>query len=261
MKNYSPIADFETYNARMGKGLIDKLFFVDKIDPDFVLDFGCADGSLLKVLRTWYPNAKLVGYDIDPKMVELANKERDENLNFTSDWEQVSSYLSSFKEKTSAILLSSIVHEVYHYQEPSEVDAFWSKVFSGDFNFVVFRDMIPGRSINRHSDIDDVTKIYRNFLHTKQLQDFENIWGSIEDNRSLTHFLLKYKYETPNWEREVKENYLPLYREDLLAMIPMGYDVIYHEHFVLPYIKRTVKQEVGIEMKDPTHLKLILEKA
>jgi hypothetical protein len=98
-------------------------------------------------------------------------------------------------------------------------------------------------------------------LHTKQLQDFENIWGSIEDNRSLTHFLLKYKYETPNWEREVKENYLPLYREDLLAMIPVGYDVIYHEHFVLPYIKRTVKQEVGIEMKDPTHLKLILEKA
>ena len=58
----------------------------------------------------------------------------------------------------------------------------------------------------------------------------------------------------------MKENYFPLYREDLLAMIPREYSVTYHEHYVLPYIRRMVKKELGVELKDPTHLKLILEK-
>ena len=34
---------------------------------------------------------------------------------------------------------------------------------------------------------------------------------------------------------------------------------MYHEHYVLPYIKRMVQKELGIELKDPTHLKMILE--
>jgi hypothetical protein len=43
-------------------------------------------------------------------------------------------------------------------------------------------------------------------------------------------------------------------------MIPTGYDVLYHEHSALPFIKRTVRTDFGIELKDATHLKLILER-
>jgi len=73
------------------------------------------------------------------------------------------------------------------------------------------------------------------------------------------HFLLKYKYLQPNWNREVRENYFPLYREKLLSMIPDNYSILYHEHFTLPYIKESVKEDLGIEIKDNTHLKLILK--
>jgi hypothetical protein len=72
---------------------------------------------------------------------------------------------------------------------------------------------------------------------------------------------LKYKYVEPNWAREVKENYMPLYREDLLALLDTDkYEIVYHEHYVLPYIKECVDKDLGIELKDNTHLKLILRK-
>ncbi len=254
-----PIVDFDIYNAQMGKGLLDKLFFVDKINPDCIIDFGCADGFLLKNLKTYLPETHMVGYDCDPQMVKLAEEGSD--IEFFSDWQVIKGVIEQHRIQNHkiAIILSSVVHEVYHYQG-LEIDDFWKMIFSGDFHFIVLRDMIPNRSIDRLTDISDVSRVYREFLGSQELKDFENIWGSIESNKNLTHFLLKYRYKTPNWNREVRENYLPLYREDLLSMIPKEYNVMYHEHFVLPFIKRTVKDEVGIDMKDPTHLKLILEK-
>jgi hypothetical protein len=54
--------------------------------------------------------------------------------------------------------------------------------------------MIPARSVDRPSDVNDVMKVYRKFLNTKVLHDFQNVWGGIEGNRNLVHFLLKYKY-------------------------------------------------------------------
>lgn len=176
---FSDIADLEAYNARMGKGVMDKLFFVDKIDPESIIDFGCADGLMIEHLRPWFPNAKFVGYDFDPKMIEAAkNRITPGHLTpafFTTNWSEA---LVSAPGKT-AILLSSIVHEIYHYQEPHEVDAFWKRIFDPGFDYIVFRDMIPARSIDRPSDINDVARIYRKFLNTNQLQDFENKWGSI----------------------------------------------------------------------------------
>ena len=50
---------------------------------------------------------------------------------------------------------------------------------------------------------------------TAGLNDFENKWGSINNNyRTLLHWLLKYKYVI-NWSREVYENYLPITLEFL----------------------------------------------
>jgi hypothetical protein len=76
----------------------------------------------------------------------------------------------------------------------------------------------------------------------------------------LVHFLLKYKYVQPNWSREVKENYFPFYREELLAKIPNEYEIIYHEHYVLPYLKNQIMKDFRIDLKDATHLKMILQR-
>lgn len=46
------INNIDVYTSGMQKSLANKLFFVDKVDDiDTVIDFGCADGSLLREIR------------------------------------------------------------------------------------------------------------------------------------------------------------------------------------------------------------------
>lgn len=248
------IKDYNAYNHRMDLSMIDKLFFVDKIQPDLVVDFGCASGTLLRQLRRFCPNMDVVGYDADTEMA----KHSDEEVHIATSWDFIKSEVSM--SKSPALILSSVIHEVYHYGSKADIDAFWAKVFGSKFKYIVIRDMVPSRGIDRVSCPNDIKKIYHKFLGTKALTDFERIWGSIENNRNLVHFLLKYRYLEPNWEREVRENYIPIAREDLLAKVPLEYDVVFHEHYVLPYVLQTVRDDTGIELKDPTHLKLILRR-
>ena len=266
---YAEIQDQKTYVARMNKSLIDKLFFVDKVDADVFVDFGCAKGDLLEIISQWSPDGIFIGYDNNPSMINAARSVFDQDLqrkdqfHFFVNWEEVKTQTKAAQRsgKKVAIVLSSIIHEVYHYSEPKDIGLFWKRVFETGFDYIIIRDMMPSQTVDRPSDPNDISRIYRKFLYTQELRDFESSWGSIENNKNLTHFLLKYRYKTPNWEREVAENYMPLFRENLMAKIPLEYSVIFHEHYVLPYIRRQIKKDIGIDLKDPTHLKLILEKS
>ena len=248
----------------MNRSMLDKLFFLDKVDADIFVDFGSADGELLHQMNSILSNEdrpfKFIGYDIDDEMVRRGNERfsNSSNVVFTSNWTEVKSQMDGKGLKT-AVILSSIIHEIYHYLDVKGVDDFWNMIYSSGFDYIIIRDMIPSRSIDRDSDVNDVVKVYRTFFNTKPLMDFESIWGRIDNNKNLIHFLLKYKYVEPNWDREVKENYLPLYKENLLSNIPSSYNIRYVEHFTLPYIKDMVKNELGVEIRDNTHLKLILE--
>ena len=254
MKEYNEIVDIQSYNVSMGRPIMDKLFFVDKVNADVIVDYGSADGCLIEHLLPWYPNAKFIGYDNNVEMNKLAKNRCGERAQFFDNWEDVESNCTG----NTAVVLSSVIHEVYHYSQAKEIDTFWDRIFK--FNSIVIRDMVPSRSIDRQADINDIAKVYRKFLHTFALKDFETNFGSIESNRNLIHFLLKYRYTQPNWAREVKENYLPLYREELLAKLPNEHEIIYHEHYVLPFLRQRVMADFNIDLKDSTHLKIILQK-
>ena len=66
------IQSIKDYNARMAKSLLDKSFFLDKIECDIIVDFGCANGELLEFISEFSGDKILVGYDIDADMVNLA---------------------------------------------------------------------------------------------------------------------------------------------------------------------------------------------
>lgn len=276
MTQFSPIAKYDIYNERMSIGMMDKLFFVDKINADLIVDFGCANGTLIQCMDDWLPDStSYIGYDNDPEMAQKAatawllkanldkmSEDRIRRTVFWSKWDAVQTHVAEQKKagKKTAVILSSVIHEVYHYGQPQEIDQFWARIFGAKFDFIVIRDMIPSEGVDRPSDTGDVLKVLRKFRDSRELKDFERRWGSIQNNKNLLHFLLKFQYTTPNWEREVKENYFPMYWEDMMAMIPSEYSLLYHEHFTLPYIKRTVRNTFNIELKDATHLKLILER-
>lgn len=253
------IEDREYYNSEMQKSLIDKAFFLDKVDADVFIDYGCADGALINFIKRLFPDTVCIGYDISQEELDLAI-ENNPGSKFFNDWDELMEHVNSFRnsEMNVAIICNSLIHEVYAYGDDKSVATFWDQIFGNEFDTIIIRDMCVSENVNRRSDPVAVARIRQKYDQT-MLREFEAQWGIIDNNWSLTHFLLKYRYER-NWEREVKENYLPLNLEDLLAKIPANYRTQFVDHFVLPFIRKKARKDFMVDMTDSTHVKLILEK-
>lgn len=252
--NTSPITDLSGYISKMKKGIGDKLFFLDKINIDTLIDFGCADGSLLGKIDKMNLNIKLIGYDIDPEMINIA-KSQYPNINFYSNWPEIIENIDN--RGNTAILLSSVIHEIYSYGSTNEINLFWNQIFNTNIKYVIIRDMIPSDIITKPNP-KDIEKI-KEKSDPKYLTDFENKWGDISsNNKTLLHWLLKYKY-TNNWFREVRENYLPISLNQLKSKIPPQWNIIYQKHYTYDYIKNLIKQDFNIELKEKTHLQMIIQ--
>lgn len=255
------ISNFNSYNAEMKKSLLDKVYFMDKVESNVFVDFGCADGELIKFLNALFPEYFYIGYDIDPKMIDLAksnlsvNDILPNNILLTDNWDNV---VSMCEHDNSTLILNSVIHEIYSYSNLIENDVFWNRCFGGIFDYIVVRDMLPKRSINKKSDINDIVKLRRH-SDKGQLMDYEEHWGSIEENKNLIHFLLKYRWKN-NWNREVSENYFPLYAEAFVEKIPVNFVIDFYDEFSVPFTKRKIEQDFGIILKDTTHVKCIIRK-
>ena len=60
--------------------------------------------------------------------------------------------------------------------------------------------------------------------------------GGLTSNKNFLHYLLTYRY-VENWDREVRENYFPHSIEEFLSKIPTKYEVVYFEHYTLPFLR------------------------
>lgn len=255
-----PIEDHNSYIDAMALGLIDKMFFVSKIKPDVIVDFGCADGQLLEAVYNIMPETKLIGYDISKEMITKAQNRLGNLAMVTDNWNLVTRELEGSKKPT--LVLSSVIHEVYSYATTKYVREFWNSiVFGPHFKYVSIRDMIPSVSMEKHRIEDfreDVEKV-RELSIQKYLNSFESKWGSIDSNyRTFVHYLLKYRYIN-NWERENNENYVPISLETLVKKVPSGFKIRYQSSYVYKHLEEVVYKDFGIEIDHTTHLKMILE--
>lgn len=67
------IANNQHYNQAMAKSMIDKLFFLDMaVDIKSVVDFGCADGTLLKCDQMLKQLSKVVEVKNETRYLLLA---------------------------------------------------------------------------------------------------------------------------------------------------------------------------------------------
>lgn len=254
-----PIADFDDYIEGMKMSMEDKLFFVNKLDFDVIVDFGCANGTFLSLVQNMKPNVKLIGYDLDETMLSKAGSILGEDALLTSSWQQVVLELSKYENPL--LNLSSVIHEVYSYSHSSVIKRFWEQqVFGGKFKWITIRDMIPSVEIHkgeRKSFEEDVKKV-RELADPYYLKSFEDRWESIDNSyRTFVHFLLKYRY-TDNWDRELNENYLPVSLETVKKKIPSSYKIISEEDFIVPFIKEKVMEDFGILIKHSTHTKMVI---
>ena len=254
------LKEIDRYNASMRKSMIDKIYFLDKVEADVFIDFGCADGSMLKMCQALFPDNTYYGYDCDPEMIKAAEKNCEGlPINFVHPESNLRKLVADYKARGKKICLvfSSVLHEVYHYG-PKSVDDFWSLVWGLEVDYIAIRDMSVSRATSRPSDPISVSRI-RQCYNGERIAQWESRWGNLSENWSLVHFLLHYRY-VDHWEREYRENYLPINKEELLSLIPNNYFPEFVEHYTLPFIRRECTKDFGIQLQDPTHLKLILRR-
>lgn len=252
-ENHHPehLSNLEIYLKKMMRGVEDKIFFLSKIKTDCIVDFGCADGYILKQIYKFHPEIKLIGYDNDRIMLDAISE--GEGITFTNDWNEVMKEVKKYKSAT--ILLSSVIHEVYSYEDSP--NKFWKNVFSNVFKYVAIRDMSYSDKFLPFSK-DDI-KTIKEHADEQQLNEFETRWGEIDNSYVNTlHWLLKYSY-TDNWKRELNEDYLPLSIEELKAIIPGGWSIIFEDQHILGHVQRKIKNEIGINLTYPTHIKIIIK--
>ena len=215
-----PINNLQSYIDGMNYSMNDKLFFIDMLNFDVIVDFGCADGTFLKKINSINPNIKLIGYDLDNSMLSKAKSKLGKNSILTNNWDEVIRATTGFK--SPLLNLSSVIHEVYSYSPMSDINRFWKEqVFGDDFKFITIRDMIPSVEIDNKeiSQFKDDVKKVKSKANKFYLNSFESKWGSINSNyRVFLHFLLKYRF-VDNWDREVNENYLPISLELLRSKL------------------------------------------
>lgn len=251
------IKDYQVYLEQMKNGSQDKLFFADKIFQSWqtLVDIGCADGFITAQIKNLFPNKNIIGVDNDPKMLNLANANY-QSLGIT--------FTNQVPNNTDIYYMSSFLHELYSYQNANEISQFWDNIFTSNFKYIIIRDMIYDDILNhRELKIND-RKALKNLIRNKpnlatKLTQYESIWGSIYSYKSFLHFLLKYQYDD-NWEREIRENYLPLSFNQLMEILPSCVRITYLDHRTLPYFTHKWEQDLGIRIDEKVHCKIILQK-
>ena len=249
----TPIKNMNVYNAGMRKSMLDKIWWLDKIDDciDTVLDYGCADGTLLSIAHEMNPNLSLFGYDFNDNMIDLACQNVPNGV-FSSKYEDI---CSTIPERDKTILIaSSVFHEIENYSNNATLE--YERIFNNDYKYIAIRDMFMSEKSYGTSSQLAVAKVRQQFAYNK-IQEFEAHIGSIDCNENLLQFFLTYRYNE-NWDREVRENYFPHTVEEFLHKIPEHYEVMYFKHYTLTFLREQVWKDFGVQLTEPTHGKILL---
>ncbi len=257
------IVSHDCYNAELKKPIQEKLWFADKVDADIFVDFGCADGAVMKELAqiSSQPRA-YIGYDIDPDQCAAGRVNFPEAL-FTDNWADIEALLAISPHHRKCLILSSVVHELLS-DAAFDLSGWWQKI-SCMFDMVVIRDM----ALSKSASTQETPSRWRYALGVRaendvgfgrRMKSFESAWGDLAGMTSFMHFMLKYRYAA-NWEREVAENYVPLSAEDMIdTFTTSDFTLSYREHAILPWLQQRVYADFGIRLSEATHIKMILNR-
>lgn len=258
------IDNYAVYNDRMRRSMWDKAFFMDKVPgTELIIDFGCADGSLIRFLHELFPSMRYIGFDADPAMVEAANSICPENAWFFSDKEAMLAQIRALAIDPMRITVnfSSVLHEVFHYDcDRASITRLIAEV---NPRYLVVRDMMYHADNPDAAAPPDAVAHLKRVLPAAQVADFEQQWGPIALRRNLVHLILKYKY-TENWERECAENYFSYTMDDLQELLDpeRRYAPILQYRYILPWFRYDAQNNLGLETGDEftTHFSLILSR-
>ena len=256
------------YNQETAKSVYDKLGFVNRIyeNIDLIVDFGCADGTVTRFIKIFYPNTKIIGYDYGN------NNNVDDMIEYISDSTKVIELVNEYSSKglRSLLIMNSVHHEIFNYMEKDQYYMLLNNLYNVGFTYIFIRDLNIKVSDNpKFKDIIPVelaklpTKI-KQLGYNDQFNQFLEIYNNgellnpmtIEGQKQYIHFLLKCRYkEKEDWNFEVKENYLAHDDKFPIDGLFLSTDKRYPYHmtdsrsYVLPYVNYINNKEFGIDLK------------
>ena len=256
MPQNNEIVDRNGYLARMTGPLQDKLrptiYFPRNTRA--ILDIGCADGSVTIEMAKMFPKALVRGIDLDSGFIITAQKNAEaqkvENVVFEQAF--IRDVLDR-NDKYDVTSTSSTNHEIAHY-DPDKRRALvvalsrMGSLLRDEQSVMAVRDMILHQSMQTATFMmpQVIEKIRQQTEVATQLKDFEDLFGHLRTQEQVNHFLLKYFY-TQNWDRELREHYLPYTVEEYNQLLPlMDMQIIHQKYYLLPFLKNKWSQDFGL---------------
>lgn len=261
--------DLDIYTTEMSKSVWDKAFFMDKIPGvKCVIDFGCADGAMIRYLSPLFPDIMFVGYDISKELINRARKTAPfyaNNIYFEdapfAGVAALTRYVTDrFSSDEICINFSSVLHEVY--SSTGGIEVIRELIDSLKPRYITIRDMYCDEELPYNKDYCNIVDQLRdNKEIISYVTDFVHTFGFLKNWKDLTHLLMKLQWIDNGWEDELKENYYSWNIDKFIDDIGGEYIPSFECRYQLPYLAEKWKREYGWYNPDiHTHAQFILRR-
>lgn len=256
------------YTTEMSKSVWDKAFFMDKIPGvKCIIDFGCADGAMIRFLALLFPDITFIGFDISDKMINMAQSKKPfyPNVAFFKCHTDVIDYakrITAYNPSEICINFSSVLHEVFSSTDGR--DTITEMVDELQPKYITIRDMYCDDPVEFESGaaaVNILRIIDKTQAQLKYAEEFRDKFGIISNWRDMTHLLMKLQWIDNGWNDEMKENYFSWKLEDILKVTRYMYSPIFECRYQLPYLSEKWQREYHWYNPDVhTHAQFILRR-
>ena len=281
-----PITGTDQYLSQMSLSYFDKMDFMQLIHPDIttIIDFGCADGSLIEILKRSFPQYTYYGVENNPEFAAKAEAKLGDSVKIYPTLRELYEENELDSDKCH-LNMGSVIHELFAYEKfPRRMLSDIIKIY--DFRSVSIRDMgyfrIPMsknfgecRNSKNSSSITDYDehRLYKlnhlNALKNVSIKIMERclIDDNLRDKLTeyllcnntelktgpvILEFLLKYFYDD-NWKRECRETYF-VDRNVFFTLHDLfesyDYRCIKRSYYTLPYLLEKWKNDFKFNKND-----------
>ena len=265
-KNKYRLKDAEHYTTEMAKPIEDKLWFLDHVYVESMIDIGTADAYIPIYLSTMFdhkfkcyayePNYNLHWRGFIAANSENQPKSHKKRVMLYNDYREFLNIVKS-KKQLNLVLLSSVLHEVYNAIS-DEKARFFRLIKESGARYIAIRDMKPNVPIGAFMDLRvDIPP----YLLDKWEEYINSPYHHGDINSySYSQFLLKHRYNV-NWEHELKEDYFATNWDQIdMILNVLGYKKEYEKHYTPDFIQQDIEKTFNFNLQEEgysTHAKIL----
>ena len=242
--------NYDKYYTRMEAGMAEKVdYILNYLPADYsgrILDFGCANGKFIEILRHFLPNASFIGIDNRPEIVKLLVKENSfDNVSYCGSIDEIPIRYSHIDmasgtfikdSRFDVIIFSSVLHEVFSFMDKPMTVIQAAK----EADIIFIRDMLytetnQGYKFPRF-------KLEKDFIQSKT--------RDLKEPKDIAEYMMKVIYHE-NWEEELKEDYFSVPYKEIDEYLTGSR---FRKAYECNYMNEWLRNKVNFEQSDRVDL-------